>query len=175
MITNPEEYVSVKEAAKMLGLAYSTVHEYVTEGRIPSMRAFDVILIPREAVLNFKPNIAGRPRTTLPKWRISPEDNTLLMTTIRVPVRAGQHSALLSRFESIRQSGEHLFPGTIARYIIGSETNPHHIEILLIWRKTVMPTEAEREQVLEAFRQTLEDVLDWSSAEYRNDVVFMHT
>lgn len=38
-----------------------------------------------------------------------------------------------------------------------------------------MPDEAIREQNLQAFRDTLDDVLDWRTAEYHHGRVFMHT
>ena len=168
-------YISIKEAAKMLGLSYKTVHEYVTEGRIPAVRASDVILIPVDAVKNFKPKISGRPRTTIPKWRISPADNTLLRTVITVNVRVGQQEKLFEQFEVIRQSEQFLFPGTVTRYIAGTEKTPHSIEIVLIWRSSVMPDEPTRERELIAFRAALADVVDWDTAQYKDDVVYMHT
>ena len=168
-------YVSIKEAAEMLNLSPNTVYEYVTEGRLSSLRAAHVIMIPIEEVKKFKPNIAGRPRKSIPVWRISPEDNELFVTSITVQVRTGQKDALSKRLEEIRQSGEHLFPGTIARYITQSEKKPDHIGISLVWRGTVMPNEATREIALQKFREVLTDVLDWDTAEYDTSRVLMHT
>ena len=82
---------------------------------------------------------------------------------------------LLQRLEEIRQRGQHNFPGTVARFIVESETIPGQLEISLVWRSTVMPSEEEREQALEAFRQALSDVLDWSTAQYSRGKVLMHT
>src|SRR5579859_4045472 len=103
-----EGYITVKDAAKRLGLAYKTVSEYVTEGRIKAKRAGDTILIPVEEVRNFKPQLAGRPRTTIPIWRISPEDNILTQTSIIVQIRPGQQSAFAKRLDEIRRKKEHL-------------------------------------------------------------------
>src|SRR5579864_3260270 len=97
-----QDYVSIKEAAKMLGLAYKTVYEYISEGRIKAVRAADVILIPVEEVRNFRPHISGRPRTNIPQWRIAREDNTLSHTTISVQMRVGKQDAFLQRLEEIR-------------------------------------------------------------------------
>ncbi len=58
-------YVSIKEAAEILGLSPGRVYEYVEDGRLSSVRAAHVILIPLEEVKNFKPNIAGRPRKSV--------------------------------------------------------------------------------------------------------------
>src|SRR6266568_3404332 len=116
------EYVSIKEAAKMLGVSDKRVYAYIEDGRLPAVRAAHVIMIPIEEVKKFKPKISGRPRKNTPDWRTSPEDN-----------------------------------------------------MLLIWRSTTMPEEADREEALERFQRTLADVLDWKSARYNNGEVLMHT
>jgi excisionase family DNA binding protein len=169
-----QEYVSIKEAAEKLGLAYTTVYQYVTEGRIRAVRASDVILIPIEEIQNFKPNIAGRPRTTIPLWRISPNDNALQYTSVILQVREGKLDEFRRVLDEIRRKKDHLFPGTIARYILGSSNAPGHVEIVLIWRISIMPDETSRQQALEAFKQSLEDVVDWATARYDDGTVFMH-
>lgn len=174
-LPNISGYVSIKEAAQMLGLSHKTVYQYVAEGRLPGVRAGDIILIAVEAVKNFKPNLSGRPRTTIPLWRISPEENRLLSTLIRVQIRKGRREELPELLEKIRHSKHHLFPGTVARYIIGSESHPEEVQILLVWRSTVMPDESTREKALEEFRRVLADVLDWETAQYERGSVLMHT
>jgi excisionase family DNA binding protein len=174
-IPDLQEYISIKDAAKILGLAYSTVYEYVTEGRIKAVRAADVLLIPAAEVKNFKPNISGRPRSSIPLWRISPDDNALLQTSISVQIRDGKHAEFRQKLEEIRRKKEHLFPGTIARYIVGSHLHPGLVEMTFIWRSSVMPDEATRQQAFQTFQQTLADVLDWDTAQYDDGSVFMHT
>jgi hypothetical protein len=92
-----------------------------------------------------------------------------------VQVRDGQQESLQSKLEKIRRNGLHTFPGTVARYIVGYQEKPDQIEIMLIWKTGAAPEEAEREKALEAFRQELADVLDWSTAEYEHGTAFMHT
>lgn len=168
-------YVSIKEAAKMLGVSANRVYEYVTEGRLPAVRAADVIMIPLEDVKVFKRGASGRSRTTIPRWRISAGENTQFMTSITVRVRAGQQEALTKQLEQIRQSGEYLFPGTIARYVTLSEKTTDHVNIALVWRGTVMPDEAEREDALKQFKAALSNILDWDTAHYDTSKVLMHT
>src|SRR5260370_19176668 len=81
-------YISIKEAAERLGLSHSRIYEYVEDGRLSSVRAAHVILIPLEEIKNFKPKLSGRPRRSIPRWRISPDENALLSTTIIVQMRA---------------------------------------------------------------------------------------
>lgn len=159
----------------MLGLSPSRVYEYVEDGRLSSVRAAHVILIPLEEVKNFKPQIAGRPRKSVLRWRISPENNTLLSTSIVVQIRSDRQAELMKKLEMIRQGDEHLFPGTVARFIVRSETFPNQVEISLIWRSTAMPDDATREKALANFQQALADVLDWSTAQYNHGMVLLHT
>lgn len=174
-IPDLQDYISIKDAAKMLGLGYTTLYRYVTEGRIKAVRVSNVIVIPIEELRNFKPGISGRPRNSIPLWRISPEDNTLLQTSIFLQIREGKRDEFLRRIEAIRQKKVHLFPGTIARYIAGSASSENHITITLIWRSSVMPDDATRQQALAAFQQELADVVDWSTARYDDGTVLMHT
>jgi len=58
---------------------------------------------------------------------------------------------------------------------VESETIPGQVEVVLVWRGTVMPEETERQKALEDFRRTLGDALDWNTARYNNGKVLMHT
>jgi excisionase family DNA binding protein len=168
-------YVSVKEAAKLLGLSARTIYDYVDEGRLPGVRVADVIAIPEDALKNFKREPSGRPRKITPLWRISSGDNEQFMTIILVQERVDQHEALIQRLEVIRQSREHLFPGTVIRYLAESGEPAGQVVLILVWRGTVMPDETTREKALKGFRKALEDVLDWNTAQYKNGQVLMHT
>jgi excisionase family DNA binding protein len=169
------EYVSIKEAAKILGVSDKRVYAYIEDGRLPAVRAAHVIMIPVEAVKNFKPKISGRPRKNTPAWRTSPEDNKLLTTSISVRVQGDQQNRLERRLEDIKQIGEHIFPGTVARYFIWSKTHPGTVEILLVWRSSMMPNEATREEELDRFQQALASMLDWTTAQYNEGEVLLHT
>lgn len=159
----------------MLGISERRVYLYVETKRLGAVRAADVLLIPLEEVQNFRRKLAGRPRKNTPPWRISSTENAQFMTSITVQIRSGREKKLMHRLEEIKRAGSHTFPGTIARYVAGSETHPDRIQIVLIWRSTVMPDETERKRTLEELRQALADILDWSTAQYDNGEVFMHT
>jgi hypothetical protein len=168
-------YVSTKEAAKILGISERRVRLYIEMKRLPAVRAADVLMIPSENVKNFQRKIVGRPRKNTLAWRMSSTENSQFVTAISVQIRANQEKTLQTRLEEIKSSGHYVFPGTVARYFLKSDTFPGWIEILLVWRSTIMPGEIEREQALEAFRQKLEDVLDWSTAQYNTGQALMHT
>ena len=167
-------YVSIKDAAKMLGISDKTVYYYVDQKRLPAVRAGSILLISTEEIENFKLKSAGRPRTSTPSWRMSVKDNQLFAILISVHIRPEQKIDITKRLNEIRR-GQHNFPGTVARYIMGKAESPQKLEILLVWKSSVMPDEAERERELEAFRQALADVVDWDTARYEDDVVYMHT
>lgn len=168
-------YVSIKEAAQMLGISDKRVYEYVDTGRLPSMWAADVIMIPVEAVQKFERRSSGRPRKSIPTWRISSGENTQFVTSITVQLYPGQRNTLEQKLEEVRQAGLHTFPGTIARSLAASETVPGQIEISLVWRSAVMPNEAEREQAVDAFRQAFSGIFDWGTARYSHSRILMHT
>lgn len=174
-LPNIPEYVSIKDAARMLGVSDKRVYTFIEEGRLPAVRAAHVIMIPVEEVKKFKPKISGRPRKNTPSWRSSPENNTLLTTSILVHIKPDQSKKLQQRLEKIKQHGEHTFPGTIARYILNSKSEPGSIEILLIWRSTTMPDEDAQKETLNQFQQELADVLDWESARYEEGQILLHT
>lgn len=174
-LPNMPEYVPIKEAAKMLGVSDKRVYAYIEEGRLPAVRAAHVIMISVEEVKKFKPSISGRPRKNTPAWRVSPEDNQLLTTSIFVQVKANQQKKLQQKLEEIKQAEDHIFPGTIARYVIWSKNHPNELEILFIWRSTTIPDERARKQAFDALQQTLADELDWSNAQYDEGTALLHT
>ncbi|MGH2481546.1 MAG: helix-turn-helix domain-containing protein, partial [Ktedonobacteraceae bacterium] len=83
-------YITVKEAAKMLGLAEKTIYGYVDEGKLPAIRVASSILVEEEAAQNYKRQSAGRPRTRIPTWRIPTGANLQYLTYISVNVRPNQ-------------------------------------------------------------------------------------
>ncbi|TMC15278.1 MAG: helix-turn-helix domain-containing protein [Chloroflexi bacterium] len=168
-------YVSVKDAAKILGLSPRTVYDYVYEGRLRSARLADVIAIPVEELAHFKRGPSGRPRVNTPLWRMSSGENGQFMTLIVVRVRTGQHDVLMQKLEAIRKRRQYIFPGTVMRYMAESNTSAGLVILVLVWRGTVMPEEVVRREELEKFKQSLDDVLDWSTAQYNDAQVLMHT
>ncbi|GHO49644.1 hypothetical protein KSX_78070 [Ktedonospora formicarum] len=159
----------------MLGISERRIRLYIEMKRLPAVRAADVLMIPLENVKSFTRKNAGRPRKNTLAWRISSAENTQFMTSISVQVKSHLSEELMHCIEEIKNSGKHLFPGTVARYIAKSDTIAGQIDIVLIWRSTVMPNEAERERALEAFRQALADVLDWDTARYNIGSILTHT
>jgi hypothetical protein len=97
------------------------------------------------------------------------------MTLVIVQIREGQHNALIQKLEDIRKQRQYTFPGTVMRYVAESNTSYEQVILVLVWRGTVMPEEAIRQEELEQFKRALDDVLDWSTAQYKTGEVLIHT
>lgn len=159
------DYISTDQAAKILGISKQRVYQYIEEKRLPAFRAGNVILLRREAVEQFKPNITGRPRKREPQWRVYRGGSTVLGMDIHVQVRTGRQEQLLEKLKVIYKGQKHTFPGTIQRYVFRDNNFPITVSIWLIWKDTEMPDEATRERNLDAFKAELADILDWETAE----------
>src|SRR5207245_11148128 len=81
-------YVSIKQAAEMLGITDKRVYRYIDLGRLPAYKSGGVFLLAEEDVRQFKLNPPGRTRAEPPRWRVyNPRSNVLVHET-QVPVRA---------------------------------------------------------------------------------------
>jgi len=159
------DYISTDQAAQMLGISKQRVYQYIEEQRLPAFRAGNVILLRKEAVQQFKPNITGRPRKKEPVWRVYRGGSTLLGTDIQVRIHPGKQDQLLEKLRAIYRGQRNTFPGTIQRYVFKDDVSPPAVSILLIWKDTEMPEEEVREKSLAAFQAELADVLDWETAQ----------
>lgn len=170
-------YITVKEATKILGVSDTRVYFYIEKGRLHAVWAGNNLMIPQEEITKLKSTIQppGRPRKNTPLWRISSGENAQFITQITLSIQPQKQALFEQKLEEIREDKRHLFPGTIARYILGDDTRPEQVQIILVWRGTVMPDEAVRQQALQALQQELAEVFDWSTAQYNHGTVFMHT
>src|SRR5947209_6210396 len=153
-------YISTEQAAKLLGISKQRVYQYIGEKRLQAFRVGSVILLPIEAVKQFKPNITGRPRKKEPLWRVYRGGSTVLGMDIEVQVRAGQQEKLIERLKTIYKEQRHTFPGTIQRYVFRDDAPFTTVSIWLVWKDSEMPDDATRQQELAAFQTELADVLD---------------
>jgi len=168
-------YVSIKQAAEMLGITDKRVYRYIDLGRLPAYKSGGVFLLAEEDVRQFKLNPPGRTRTVPPRWRVYNPRSKVLATEIQVPVCAGQQDRLVEKLAEIQQTNRHTFPGTIARYVVKGDQELSSLHFFLVWKDTEMPDESTRERGLKALRDELADVLDWGRAQYSTNEALMHT
>lgn len=168
-------YVSIKQAAEMLGITDKRVYRYIDLGRLPAFKTGGVFLLAVNDVQRFKLNPPGRTRSVPPRWRVYHARSRVLMTEIHVPVRAGQQDRLLEKLEEIQTMNRHVFPGTIARYVVKGNPELTMVHIFLIWKDTEMPKESDRQQSLKSFEEELADLLEWGTAQYTTHDALMYT
>lgn len=174
-IPNLPGYVSIREAADILGVSDKRVYQYVRAGRLPALRVGNILILPEREVRRFKPGPSGRVRAKAPSWRAYRSRAGLILTEIQVPVRAGQQGELVEKLKGIQKADRHTFHGTVARYVIKGNEALASVQILLFWKSTEMPGEVRRKQDLVSFQQELADVLDWEAAQYRTNEAIIHT
>lgn len=169
------EFVSVKEAAEMLGVSERSVYGYIEDKKLPGYKATKLTVVKRADVNQFKRGTTGRPRTRVPEWRISDNENVQFMTQVFIRIRDGRKEELLRRLEEIRKGNKHSFPGTVARYFANNEKDSNDLQILLVWRGTVMPDDQTRQDALDELSEELRDLLEWENAHVEMHQILMHT
>ena len=173
--SSERDFLSTSEAADKLGVSYYTVYEYIREKRLVAEMVGGVYLIPKQAVAEFKAKPTGRTRANPPPWRIYRAGAKVRGLDIHVQVRAGQHKRLIEKLKHFQEAQQHLFRGTMQRYVFEDETNPAQVVISLIWKDTELPDERSLQEELATFQNELADVLDWSSARYTRKRAIIHT
>src|SRR5438270_2854574 len=101
---NVPGYVSIKQAAEMLGITDKRVYRYIDLGRLPAFKSGGVFLLSEEDVKRFKLNPPGRIRKGSPLWRMYNSRSKVYATDIQVRVRTGQQEQLLDKLKAIREA-----------------------------------------------------------------------
>jgi excisionase family DNA binding protein len=168
-------YVSIKQAAQMLGITDKRVYRYIDLGRLPAYKSGGVFLLAEEDVRQFKLHPPGRTRTTPPPWRAYNTRSKVLVTEFRVPIRAGEQERLAEKLSDMQKANLHTFPGTIARYVVTEGPESTSLQFFLVWKDTEMPDDPTRERGLKALKEELLDVLEWERAEYHTGEALLYT
>lgn len=145
----------------MLRLSDKRIYAYVERGLLSAVGAARIIMILIEEVKKFQPKASGY------SWSISSGENLLLTISLFVQVKVYQQKRLQLKLREIKQAEDHIFSGTVARYIIWSKAHPERLEVLLIWRSTTIPGEmVHRQQAFDTLQQELKDLPDWNMTPY---------
>jgi excisionase family DNA binding protein len=158
-----------------ISFSYYTVYEYIREKRLVAEMVGGVYLIPKKAVAEFKAKPTGRTRANPPPWRVYRAGARVRGLDIHVQVRAGQRARLVERFKNMQEAQQHLFRGTMQRYVFEDEADPTRVIISLIWKDTELPDERTLQEELVTFQNDLADLLDWSTAHYTRKRAIIHT
>ncbi|MBE3559996.1 MAG: hypothetical protein IMW89_12325 [Ktedonobacteraceae bacterium] len=173
-------HVSINRAANMVGVSRDRIEQILKEEpeRLPHKRVGGRIMIQRSAVENYQRGIrkpVGRTRVKPPDWRVYRGGGKVSGTEIQVRMRPGKRKELLTRLQNMLKQQEHTLTGSITRYIFEDRADPDLVTIWLAWKNTEMPEEEQHEQELEAFKDGLDDVLDWSTAVIREKDGIIYT
>lgn len=168
-------YVSIKQAAQMLGITDKRVYRYIDIGRLPAYKSGGAFLLAVEDIKQFKLNPPGRTRTGPPHWHAPNTRSTILATEINVRLRPGQEARLLEKLKAIQREDRHTFPGTIARYAVKGDPEMRSVHFFFIWKDVEVPVEITHQRDFAAFQEELADVLDWETAQYSTNEVIIHT
>lgn len=169
------DYMSAAEAAHQLNVTPNRVYEIIEEGRMKASKIGKTFYIPKQEVDNFKRRPTGRRRTNNVQWRSFVGDVRLMVTIIDVQVLPGQQEALREKLVAIHENQRHLFPGTMARYIMPDDEQLNTLTIWLVWKNSDMPTEEKHEEFLGQFREETAQLLDWRTARVRVKASPLHT
>ena len=158
----------------MLGISQNRVYVHIRANRLPAQKVGKAYLILKSDIENFEPNPRGRARSNPAPWRAY-QEASLLATEIDVQVRAGQQERLTEKLRAMLRDQQHIFPGSIARYVWQQGEQAGSVRVQLIWKSTDMPDEQKRQSELAAFQEQLADVLDWQTAKVREVRALIHT
>src|SRR2546425_6567210 len=173
--SNTRDFVTTSEAAEALGVSYYTVYEYIREKRLVAEMIGGIYMLPKKSVEEFKAKPTGRTRAKPPPWRVYRAGAKVRSMEIQVQIFEGQQATLKAKLDAARDGQQHVFPGTMQRYIFEDEASPSRVTILLIWKDTEMPDEAVLYRALEVFQAAFADVLNWETATYTVKRALLHT
>lgn len=174
LIPSLKGYFSVKEAAEWLGVSERTVYGYIDDGKLAAVRVGSSLALEEKAVKQFQRQATGRPRTRRPIWRSPVGKNIQYLTVIFAHIRDGQSEAFDQKLAEIRETEKHLLTGTVARYIARGVHKSNDVQMVLVWRSTVMPAEEEREAAMRALRKDLAEMVDWEKSWSEEGQVVLH-
>lgn len=166
--------MTVQQVAAKLEISDRMVRVYILDGRLPAHKLGKVTAIRVEDFEAFRRAKKGRPRTRVPVWRKSVGDNLQYVTFIQATLKAGQSKKLAKRLEEFRAKEMYQLPGTVGRFIACGMENPDEVQIMLLWRSTVMPEESVRKEAIQALKDELSDLMDWSPSDIYSKVL-LHT
>jgi excisionase family DNA binding protein len=168
-------HVPVKEAAAMLGLSEERVLQHVRARHLPSRKVDGRYMIPAQAVEAFRRKPHGRVRTAPAPWRIYRAGASVHLLQIDVQILPGQERLLDEKLHALLSEQQHLFPGTMQRYISVDQEDARCLSMLLIWKDTELTNEEALQSDFAAFKAAFAHLLDWEHARYSNRQAIIYT
>ena len=170
-VSEPEDYVSVSEAARMIQCSRSKVYRYIKEGRLSSERVSRTLRLRRNEVQHLQADLSENRRAKVPTRQQAHTPSEFASITIHVQIRPGKQEELEKRLAVAGTEQRYTFTGSVARYILEDDES---IEMMLIWNKAEMPDATIWQFELQTFQQAFADVLDWESATFSFGNILRH-
>jgi excisionase family DNA binding protein len=167
--------IQIKEAAAVLGVSSDSVHRYIKQGRLHAEKIDGRYMIPEQEVTHFQSNPRGRLRTEPANWRAYRAGAKVHAMLIDIQVAPNKQAVLQAKLQAALEAQEHLFPGTMQRYIFAHSDNPNMITIQLIWKDTELPNEITLQRDLATFQAAFANELDWQTAQVTKMQALLHT
>jgi excisionase family DNA binding protein len=165
-------YISAREAAAVLGVSTRSVYTYIRAGELSAVQVGKWTALQVEAVQAFARKPVGRERKLTPMWHVPVAANMLVLTSIMVPVRAGQEGKLESKLAEMRADRKHILTGTVNRFI--TRLDLQNVHFVLVWRTLGMLSHEDRTAALTAMCVELNDVLAWETSCWQEGPVLLH-
>lgn len=173
--SSPPGYISSEEAAQRLNVSKDRLYQWVKQARLTAYTVGNAFTFLEKEIDSFERNPTGRKRKGPPAWRVYTGGVKVLATEIKAQIRAGQRERLVAKIQEMQKADEHVFPGTLARYILQGDEQFSSIQILLFWKSTEIPVEAARQAQLLLFQESFADVLDWQTAQIKTTDALTYT
>lgn len=171
-IPESELFVSVSEAAHIIGCSRKKVYRYIKEGRLLSSRVGRILVLRRDEVQQLLPDSPEKEQRKAPPWQSPRSSEELLATIIHVQIQPGKQEELEEQLAIVEAEQQYTFGGSLARYIMGDNES---IEIVLIWNRADMPEERTWCQDIRLFQRAFAGILDWNTATISRGHVLHHT
>jgi excisionase family DNA binding protein len=167
-------YLSVQDAAHMLGVSARSVYGYLAKGQLSGTRIGERILVDAREILAFERQAPGRQRTLMPRWHTPPARNPLHLMLITLRLRAGCEELLEARLAEMRTVGQPCLDDISARSIGHNEDDPTEITVAIYWRGAVLSSTERRARAPAAFSAELAEALDWETASIKDFHIHLH-
>ena len=168
-------HVSAKEAATILELTEDQIWYYIRSKSLPARKVSGRYMIPLTAIKTFHPRPRGRTRVDPSLWHVYRNGAKVCELQIEIAVDPSQREDVQAKLQTVLDEQQHLFPGTMQRYVLMRDDQPETMLIQLIWKDTELTDEATLQHDLAAFQEEFAALLDWSTATYTRWQAVLHT
>jgi hypothetical protein len=171
------EYVTLREAARLLSVPAAWLYQRISCGEIPAQMVDFNFLIALKDIEAFRSrHFPGQPLNlpTRPSARLAahpqerPRRDNMRGMYIQVQIKEGCRDLFNRRLRVLRDEQIHTFTTAILCNIFCERDDPDTVIIWLVWREPGLIDEITRKQEIAAFMAATKDIVDWDTALYND-------